>query len=705
MESSIKTINQLNLKLDEKDKEIARLTEQLVDNQKQQESTLNYFEDIISRVPGCVYWLDKNNIYLGCNNNLVQLLGLPSNKDIIGKTNYDLPWKDNAPYLNDFNNKVMKSGQSFKSEEIVTLDKETRTYFSEKVPLYDLNRAVIGLVGISIDITESKKLENELKKAKEQAEIANRAKTEFIANVSHDIRTPLTGVIGLSELLEQTLKNDTDKEKAHLLHDSGEELLHMLNEILDDVRAGNLKESDIKTESFDVRQCIKDLIRLELPTTTLKHLELKADISPDVPPYLLSDRNKIHRILLNLLGNAIKFTQTGSITLAIACLHNDCNKAHLKFSVSDTGIGIPEEVQAQVFNRFFKVSSSYKGIHTGHGLGLHIVQSYVTLLGGHITLTSKENVGTTFSFDIWCEKDTNKQVPPRIKLDIENLSPNTLSIPSKGHNPKPYTILLVEDNPTALRVLENMITTMNHKFISASDGETALSLYQSHQFDLIITDIGLPGISGCELTSKIRSLELDSTTTKTPIIGLTGHVQHTARLECLTSGMDEVITKPATVMILQSTINHILLAYTDAVDETDITGSCLSLELPDTEEELFLLDTYPLFDVRFGLEQINDMHLLANLAKDYVSDVIQNDIHKMNEAFKTLNWDEIENIAHKLKGGAAYIGIRRMFYACQYLERYHKAGNSTLLEPLYKQLLAVNSATVNAINQWIKQYL
>jgi len=241
-----------------------------------------YLEAIIGEVPVSVYWMNTDYIYLGCSNNMAQLLGLGSRHDIVGKTYADLYDKKSAAVYKKTDASVIEQGISLSEEEpLYFADGTKKIYLSKKVPLHDEQRTIIGMLGISTDITERKKMEEELHIAKEKAEAANIAKTEFIANMSHDIRTPLTGVIGMSELLEHTLQNPEDKEKAHLLHDSGEELLHMLNEILDDVRAGNLRETDVKDGSFDLHQCIRDLIRLERPATSLKGLQLKADIAPD----------------------------------------------------------------------------------------------------------------------------------------------------------------------------------------------------------------------------------------------------------------------------------------------------------------------------------------------------------------------------------------------------------------------------------------
>lgn len=662
----------------------------------------NYLTNIINKIPCYIYWKNIDLEYLGCNQLAADFVNLPSPGYIRGKTDLDIfVDRDLALSYQEADKEIIISGIPAINEpgQLINHQYETIHTLVSKVPIRDLSGTIIGLVGISVDVTE-------LTKAKNDAEMANRSKSSFIANMSHDIRTPLTGVIGLSEHLEHSLDNPEHKEEAHLLHDSGEELLNMLNDILDDVQADEVHENTLSERSFNLHRCIEDLVKLERPTTTLKHLGLYVTIDSDIPTYIVSDKKKIHRILLNLLGNAIKFTQTGHITIGISKLEENEEQLHLQFKVSDTGIGISEEAQGKVFDKFFRATPSYKGIYKGHGLGLHIVQSYINLLKGHITLTSKEHVGTTFAFNIWCKKDTSKPSISDAQPIEPPLSPAANPEDSASSPATPAHILLVEDNPTALRVLESLISAMHYQFTSAPDGETALDLFNLHYFDFIITDIGLPGISGCELTSTIRTIERKFDRKKSVIIGLTGHAQQTARPECLACGMDDVLSKPATIPILKATIQQFLSCDNHSADKAipSVNCSTLGFELPNTEEELFDLSIYPVFDVAFGLSQINNMALFASLVKDYVADVIQSDVDNINEAYRSKNWDEIERLTHKLKGGAAYIGIRRMFFACQYLERYHKAGHDTLLDPLYHQIIDVNSETVVALNKWIEQY-
>lgn len=671
---------------------------------------LERLDNIIKYAPDIIYWKDKNSIYRGGNNQLAIIAGFQNREDIIGKSDYDFPWYEQArKYILDDQEVIKSEMPKLNIEDTVELKNgKQATVISNKVPLRDSNNKVVGVLGIATDITARKKMEEDLKLAKEAAEAASHAKSEFIANMSHDIRTPLTGVIGLSQILENTLDNPEQKEEAHMLYDSGEELLSMLNDILNDVNTGKMDADSIHLDTFDLYRCMEDLVKLERPTTTLKKLGLYVDIEKEVPRYIISDRKKIHRILLNLLGNAIKFTSAGHITIQISCLQSNGNNIHLKFSVTDTGIGISKDIQDKVFDRFFRATPSYKSLYKGYGLGLHIARSYVKLLGGQIGLTSEEGVGTTFYFDLPCRKGMDEEVKDK-PLEVLSASGSPASFSTSNFSSVLHEntahLLLVEDNMLAAKILETMVSKNGYRFKSASTGEEALELAKANHFDLIITDVGLPGMSGNELVAKIREWEIAHTKKPIPIIGLTGHTTGVMQAECLKAGMDDVFTKPITLHMIQNIVNKYIIKHSEETQNTKtISSQGLGEELPATERELFELGRMPIFCEKEALKHFDgNLTLLQELIREFISEGRQDDIYQIEKAYTTKNWSEIEKIAHKLKGGAVYLGTARLELACQYLERYYKAGHRTLLEQLYHQLLKVNQETIDALRQWLRQ--
>jgi signal transduction histidine kinase/HPt (histidine-containing phosphotransfer) domain-containing protein/ActR/RegA family two-component response regulator len=634
---------------------------------------------------------------------------LESPNDIIGKTDFDLfTDKELAESYRETDRQIMANGQP-----VLKLPQALQSHNGElfytlvsKVPITSESGSIIGVLGITLDITKEK-----------QAEIA---KTDFIANMSHDIRTPLTGVIGLSGMLESELEDPVHKEEAHLLHESGNQLLNMLNEILDDVRAEKSNELDIYKESFNIRQCIGDLIKLEAPTTTAKGLGLHCIIDEAVPDWILSDRKKIHHILLNLLGNAIKFTQEGSITLEVKQLDSTQSDIHLQFCVTDTGIGIPKDKQDKVFERFFCVEPSFKSSHSGYGLGLHIVQLYAKLLGGSVHLISEVGKGTTMYFDLHCsiaatDHDLSKDlIKPAETLkevgsiaaseNLENMPKymNTVESQHLNESHKKLHLLLIEDSPIALKVLESMIKKEGHEFTSAQDGETALQLIKSMNFDLVITDIGLPDISGTDLSRAIRQWEQELNKAPVVIMGLSGHALEKSKPECIAAGMNNVYIKPISPSMLQTIINDV--SWSLAQQETlNIIPVESRTNLPN-KEELFRLEDIPILDPQEGLKYTNDLRVLFQGLNEFISDLMQNEIEKIKEAYTIKNFAEIERLAHKIRGGASFLGLERLRYACQYLELYHQEGHSDHLDELYQQIIRINEDTIKYVESWLDNY-
>lgn len=546
--------------IDEKDKEIQQLRvfleeERLKFNNQLQELH-DYYESILAVIPGQVYWLDENNAFLGCNDLQAKNAHLQSRKDIVGKTNFDMPWKDQAEELDKINKRVMETGEPHTNEEYVVMPNGLAIYLSQKNPIRDKKNKIIGVLGVLIDITEQKKMEVALRRAKEAAEVANHAKTEFIANMSHDIHTPLSGIVGLSNLLDARVEDREGKQYAQWISESGKQLMELLNGVLDIVSDDHINERDMSEEIFDLRHGIQSIAKLVLPTVKMKNLELNLDLDEAIPQKLITDGTKIHRVLLNLLGNAIKFTEKGSITIKVKLLVDDKEYVQLQFSIIDTGIGIPEALQSKIFERFFRVNPSSKRRHGGHGVGLHIAQNYVGLLGGEIKIESELGKGSTFYFTLAMKVAMDERVEfsetgvKESELAKTSVEPAMTKLSSDASQ-----ILLVEANIVALRFIEALTFQLGCRSASATDAEHALHLVKTMDFDLILTDVELPGASGCELTQSIRDWERANHKKPVPIIGLTTHALDESD-EPEKSGMNQVITKPVHLNMMKEVIEQ-----------------------------------------------------------------------------------------------------------------------------------------------------
>lgn len=673
------------------------------------DKTKTYLTNLIQIVPASIYWKDVNCVILGGNIAHAKLAGFSQPEEVIGKTEYDLIWKDQAALIIENDKKIMSSGIGLKLEESATLaDGAIHTFLTSKEPMRDKYRNVVGIIGISLDITELKNLQTELREAKEAAEVANLAKIEFIANMSHDVRTPLTGVVGMAQVLEENLADPQQRQYAHWLKKSGDKLLKMLNQILDSISADNANNAEKIEEAFQLKSIIQELIELEFPSIIMKNIELHTQVDASIPPVLLGDQKKIHHILLNLLGNAIKFTKVGYVKIIVSLLQQTSESALIQFEVIDTGIGIAFDAQSKIFDRFFHVTPTYTGTYEGRGLGLHIAKTYVESLGGEITVDSELDVGTTFAFHLPIKIGDTSMLPPAPEPYFkENAVTTKLRFSPDKHTHIPH-ILIIEDNSVARTIVELIVQQAGLSSLSTVDAESALKLTETTSFDLIISDIGLPGLSGYEFAVQFRAWEKANGKKPIPIVGLTAHAETHIRNECISSGMNDVFSKPLTLPILQGIIRQFFAHILQPVlppDKGPSTKqkSCINQDILDTETHLFDLDNTPLIDVEpILIEENFDKTLLIKMLHNFFIQDMPSEKQTFEAAFAALDWHKLENLAHRMKGGIMYLGLKKLQYACQHLEHYHKSGQTKLLHALYQQLMRVLSETELAIEAWLE---
>lgn len=584
-----------------------------------QEKFIKTANIIFTSLPGSIYWKDKSGIYLGCSNEMCDFLGMHRDQ-IIGKTDTYIgqtlgwPKEISAKAMRDDQEVIANNTPKLNIEEIPFTDKNGRTInqITSKVPLLDSDNEVIGVLGFSVDITERKQMEEELKIAKNAAESADHAKTEFIANMSHDIRTPLSGVVGLANILEDRLQDPNQKSLAHDLSQSGTELLNMLNEILDVISADNINTNDIHEEIFDLRRLVQGIVDLEEPSTILKKIQLLANIDEKIPNILIGDQKKIHHILLNLVGNSIKFTTTGCVEIKIILLEKQKNSVQLQFQIIDTGKGIPPEALDKIFDAFYRVSPSYKGLDKGHGLGLHIAQSYTQLLGGKISVASKLDEGSKFSFSLALKIADKDAAPQNVPQESSKRhpkaspsSPPSTSADSTQSSDEPLPdnapqILVIEDNHVARTIAETLLRNAKCSVTTASDGESGLEMAKNRQFDLIISDVGLPGISGLEVARQLRDDEKKCGKPAVPLIGLTAHVGGSTHNDCINSGMNEVIIKPMNAETIETLCSKFFLGEGTKLPAVDTSRPLNLLRHPNLKNPAVLAKICPIQKLNYS---------------------------------------------------------------------------------------------------------
>ena len=481
---------------------------------------------------------------------------------------------------------------------------------------------VVQLVGVAIDISARKAAETELVKAKEAAEVANQAKSIFLTNMSHELRSPLNAILGFAQVLNGSSNLTAEQQNnLNIIQRSGEHLLSLINEILDlsKIEAG---QSILIEEPFDLWQLIEELRDLFKIKTAQKNLQLNFTTDPHLPRYIQSDRVKLRQILINLLSNAIKFTHKGAVSLEanlsetspMYCVGTQTFPVQLHFKVSDTGVGMEPDELDHLFRPFVQTQSGLKS-QQGTGLGLAICNGYIQLLGGEIEVSSQVNVGTTFDFEMPVLPVDSAEIIPKI-------SPQNRVIGLQPNQPV-YRILIVDDEPNNRQLLEQILAPVGFELQGASNGLEAIDRWQSFQPHLIFMDLKMPVLDGYEATRQIRKLELQNRADdfpKTVIIFLTASAFNQQKEMAFKAGSDDFIHKPLQMHIIFNKISEYLgvqylyqeiNAQPETVDwENDLSGVKSQLAIASADWKSRLTEAVLALD----LTQIN--HLIAQLSPD-----------------------------------------------------------------------------------------
>jgi signal transduction histidine kinase/CheY-like chemotaxis protein len=395
------------------------------------------------------------------------------------------------------------------------------------------------------EIEQRKRVEKELKSAKEAAEAASKTKSEFLANMSHEIRTPMNGILGTLQLLQGSTLTESQGEYVNIAYSSGEALLSLLNDILDfsKIEAGKL---ELEYIPFNLVSLVREITVLLTPRAEERKVVLLSDLDEEIPSVIKGDSVRIRQILANLLTNAIKFTENGNVTVKASILEKTEKVVRLKIEVIDTGIGISEEAQRKLFNSFTQADGSTTRKYGGTGLGLAIVRQLVTLMRGRLGVDSEEGKGACFWIEIAFEIPNEKIMPEQTeKEDIELLEE------LQGH------VLLVEDNPVNQIIAKKMLEKIGLSYELVVNGEEAVSrIKQSHKFDVVLMDCQMPVMDGYEATHAIRELEQVSSSKRIPVIAMTANAMEGDKDKCIQAGMDDYVAKPVKQDALKQVLSH-----------------------------------------------------------------------------------------------------------------------------------------------------
>ncbi len=497
---------------------------------KELQTEIHTLKTIISMMPGNIFWKDIHGKFLGCNNNVAKLMKVNSSADVIGKTDTDLIGLPYSDALRKVDLDVIQNQSEVRLEELgLNADGVIAHFLTQKAPLYDQLGTVIGTFGISLDISTQKQTEEKLRDAKKRAEAANRAKSKFLAMISHELRTPLTSLLGFVSFLEKENYNPIER-KQYIQHitDSGSYLLSLINNLLDYNKLESNKY-ELSLHSFNLKTLITNIINMLSGSAKLKKINLLMDYDKSIPENIMSDSYVLQQILVNLIGNAIKFTEKGHVAIKVKCINQSSTHAELNIAIEDTGVGISLNDIRHVFKRFYQSGNVYtrnKSL-SGTGLGLSIVKKLLRLLNSKIYLDSVPNQGSTFYF--------------KIRFALDSITKPSQPSPIKLMSSKKHQILLIEDDTLIQIVHKQMLEELNCEVDIAECANKALDMV-NHNYDIIFVDIGLPDMNGFELIRRLKKNK--NFNQQTPIIALTGYSEEHEHQQCLLAGAHKVAVKP-----------------------------------------------------------------------------------------------------------------------------------------------------------------
>ena len=572
----------------------------------------------------------------------------------------------NMPAENSPTRRALR-GEIVKDHEFkLTRNGTERTLSIDSRPVVGAHGRMIGALAVLRDVTERRNLEDEWKRARESAVEASRLKSDFLATMSHEIRTPMNGVVGMSTILLHTALDDEQRSYVKTIKSSADSLLALINQVLDHARieSGKLQLCAVDFNVIEMLDGVLDLFRY---LARSKALDLRLDLAPDVPAALHGDADRLRQVIINLVGNAMKFTEQGFVEVTVRNRAAEGGHRRLEFNVRDTGRGMSPAAQERLFQKFSQVHDRRTNAG-GSGLGLMISRELVQAMGGEISCESAENFGSRFTFTVLMAEAT-----------ADPAGPNTPSMPRRKLSGR---VLVAEDQPVNQLVIRKYLEQLGVRHEVVADGEACLRRLAVEKFDLVLMDCQMRPMDGYQATARIRMNEatLRPNQPKLPVVALTAEGMSGDRRRCFEVGMDAFLSKPIALENLYAMLKKYL---PDATSEAPTERPGDHDRDAITRLDGFESDGRPLIAVLF--EEFRDNGRL--------------DVDKLVAAEANQRWDDLRHLAHSLKSSGRTLGLMRFGDVCEQIERDGNGGR-----PLTEEVLEVRALFERGC-QWLDHQL
>jgi PAS domain S-box-containing protein len=624
------------------------------------------YHSLVENLPLNVWRKDLSGHFTFANGKFCEIMGLPVH-EILGKTVFDFYSADLAEKYTRDDQRVIHTGQPFEDvEEHRVRSAEPSFVQVIKTPLHNNQGQIAGIQGIFTDVTERERIKRELAQARDAALESARLKAEFLANMSHEIRTPMNGVIGMVQLIKDTPLSPEQRDCVEAIDKSAETLLAIINDILDlsKIEAGKLV---FEILDFNLRETVEDALQLHADTARAKGLKIDSLIDPDVPVGLRGDSLRLSQVLMNLIGNAVKFTPNGEITVDVRRVSEDDSRATLRFDVRDTGIGISKETRARLFQAFAQADGSTTRKYGGSGLGLAIAKELVERMDGQIDVESIPGKGSTF----WFTASFEKQVASPFDISDPRLLPQSSAPSGLAAAPsgrmlselQDVKILVAEDNVINQKVIVGQLQRLGCTAEIVTNGLEVMRALQAAPYEIILMDCQMPEMDGYETTREIRARTKEIGTPAPHIIAVTAHAMKGDREKCLAAGMDDYIAKPVQMAELKAVLDR---WKSKRRREGSSSSAAVELEGQSTPNGpangAGPIDIALLRDATGG-----DLKLMRELIGFFL---IQADeiLKKLEHSIQSGSTDEMRTLAHKLAGASATCGMTDMGHRLRELE-------------------------------------